>query len=175
MPPSAGASCSCCAASCPTKRSSRLRHADREIFVTLARKLARFAQDFSERIRRCPPCPARCLSDRAQDNWEALFAIAECAGPKWVEYATDAALKLSNDSAASASRGNELLADIKAVFERQDGYAHQHRRSARSPDPGRYRGAVGDLQPRQAARRHVSWLACLNPTAFIRRRLGSAR
>jgi putative DNA primase/helicase len=33
-------------------------------------------------------------------------------------YATDAALKLSNDSAASASRGNELLADIKAVFER---------------------------------------------------------
>ena len=103
----------------PHEKVGRLRHADREIFVTLARKLARFAQDFSERIRQSRPALPDVLSDRAQDNWEALFAIAECAGPKWVEYATDAALKLSNESAASTSRGNELLADIKAVFERK--------------------------------------------------------
>ncbi len=57
--------------------------------------------------------------DRSQDNWEALFAIADCAGPRWREYAEDAALKLSTEFDGSASKGNELLADIKAVFERK--------------------------------------------------------
>lgn len=103
----------------PHEKVERLRHADRRVFEVLASKLARFALDYSDRVRDARPVLPDPLSDRAQDNWEALFAIAECAGPKWVEYATDAALKLSNDSAASASRGNELLADIKAVFERK--------------------------------------------------------
>lgn len=103
----------------PHEKVARLRHADRETFVTLARKLARFAQDFSERIRQSRPALPDVLSDRAQDNWEALFAIAECAGPRWREYAEDAALKLSARSDDSASKGNELLADIKAVFERK--------------------------------------------------------
>lgn len=97
----------------------RLRHADNEIFEQLASKLARFALDYSARIRESRPALPDALSDRAQDNWDALFAIAECAGPTWVEFATSAALKLSNESEASASRGNELLADIKAAFERK--------------------------------------------------------
>jgi putative DNA primase/helicase len=103
----------------PHEKVERLRHADRRVYEVLASKLARFALDYSDRVREARPVLPDALSDRAQDNWEALFAIADCAGPRWREYAEDAALKLSNDSAASASRGNELLADIKAVFERQ--------------------------------------------------------
>ena len=103
----------------PHEKVGRLRHADREIFVTLARKLARFAQDFSERIRQSRPALPDALSDRDQDNWEALFAIAEWAGPRWLGYAADAALKLSAETDGSTSRGNELLADIKVVFERK--------------------------------------------------------
>ena len=104
----------------PHEKVGRLRHADREVFVTLARKLARFAQDFSERIRQSRPALPDALSDRDQDNWEALFAIADCAGPRWREYAEDAALKLSAETDGSASKGNELLADIKVVFERKE-------------------------------------------------------
>jgi putative DNA primase/helicase len=103
----------------PHERVERLRHADRRAFEEIASKLARFAKDNSYGVRDARPVLPDALSDRAQDNWEALFAIAECAGPKWVEYATNAALMLSNESAAFASRGNELLTDIKAVFDRK--------------------------------------------------------
>lgn len=101
----------------PDEKVERLRHADRRAFEVVASKLARFALDYSARIRESRPALPDALSDRAQDNWDALFAIAECAGPTWVEFATSAALKLSHESETSASRGNELLADIKAVFE----------------------------------------------------------
>jgi putative DNA primase/helicase len=57
------------------------------------------------------------LSDRAQDNWEPLLAIAEYAGPEWLQRAANAARTLSNASDAAASTGNELLADIREVFE----------------------------------------------------------
>jgi hypothetical protein len=47
------------------------------------------------------------------------MAIAGCAGSKWVQRATAAALKLSSDSESTVSIGNELLADIRYVFESQ--------------------------------------------------------
>jgi len=94
----------------------RLRHADRDVFEILASKLARFASDFSQQVRAARPTFPENLSDRTEDNWEPLFAIAQCAGPAWVERATAAALKLSADSESSASTGNELLADIEDVF-----------------------------------------------------------
>jgi Protein of unknown function (DUF3631) len=49
------------------------------------------------------------LSDRARDNWEPLLAIAECAGPVWVQRATAAALKLSAASESTASTGNRRV------------------------------------------------------------------
>ncbi len=94
----------------------RLRHADRGAFEVLASKLARFAKDYSQQVRTARPSLPEKLSDRTQDNWEPLFAIAQCAGPAWVERTTAAALKLSAHSEASASTGNELLADIEDIF-----------------------------------------------------------
>lgn len=87
------------------------------LFDRLASKLARFAADYSDTVRLARPALPDSLSDRAQDNWEPLLSIAECAGADWVKRATDAALQLSGVADASQSAGNELLADIQHVFE----------------------------------------------------------
>lgn len=100
----------------PHESVSRFRHADSEMFEVIACKLARFALDYSKQVRLARPTLPDELSDRAQDNWEPLLAIAGCAGPAWVQRATVAALKLSSGSEASVSTGNELLADIQEVF-----------------------------------------------------------
>ena len=57
------------------------------------------------------------LSDRQQDNWEPLFAIAECVSSEWLVRANAAALKLSANAEPAVSINNELLGDIQQVFE----------------------------------------------------------
>ncbi len=100
----------------PHEKVERLRHADKDVFDAIASKLARFAEDYSQQVRLARPVLPDELSDRAQDNWEPLLAIAGCAGPEWVQRATAAALMLSGASEESVSTGNELLADIQHVF-----------------------------------------------------------
>lgn len=96
---------------------SRLRHADRDLFSVMAEKLARFAADYSQQVRQARPLLPDALSDRDQDNWEPLLAIASCAGDEWIGRATAAALKLSGACEKTVSTGNELLQDIQHVFE----------------------------------------------------------
>ena len=100
----------------PHETVSRLRHADRRIFTDVAARLARFADDYSQSVRKAQPKLPDQLSDRAQDNWEPLLAIAECAGSDWLQRATAAALKLSNTGEEAVSTSNELLSDIQQVF-----------------------------------------------------------
>ena len=58
------------------------------------------------------------LSDRAQDTWEPLMAIADLAGGVWPERAREAAVALASQSATDAdSLGVRLLRDIKDIFE----------------------------------------------------------
>ncbi len=97
---------------------SRLRHADPDLFTNITSKLARFALDYSEQVRTARPFLPEALSDREQDNWDGMLAIASIAGNEWTQKAIDAALKLSassNDKSVSA--GNELLSDIRDTFE----------------------------------------------------------
>lgn len=101
----------------PHEKVERLRHADRSVLGEITSKLTRFTQDYSQRIKLARPVLPDELSDRDQDNWEPLFAIAECAGPEWLQRATGAALKLSSTNEASVSIGNQLLADIQHIFE----------------------------------------------------------
>lgn len=100
----------------PHEEVSRLRHADRTRFQDLATCLVQFGAAFGERIKAARPKLPEQLSDRAQDNWDALFAIAECAGPVWRERAVKAALALYKDEQAAGETGNELLEDIRNVF-----------------------------------------------------------
>jgi len=95
----------------------RLRHADNDVFTGIAAKLARFAVDCSQQVRATRPALPDALSDRDQDNWEPLLAIASCAGAEWTARATAAALTLSGSGEKTVSTGNELLADIQHVFE----------------------------------------------------------
>jgi putative DNA primase/helicase len=101
----------------PHESTARLRHAESGLFEVITSKLARFANDYSQQVQMARPVLPEELSDRAQDNWEPLLAIAECAGTEWVQRATAAALKLSSASESSVSTGNELLADIQEVFQ----------------------------------------------------------
>jgi hypothetical protein len=47
----------------------------------------------------------KALNDRAADNWEPLFAIADLAGDEWPRLARTAAVKLSADSEVGAESG----------------------------------------------------------------------
>lgn len=100
----------------PHEKVDRLRNATPGLFDTLKAKLARFVTDYSEQVRNARPTLPDALSDRAQDNWEPLLAIAGCAGPVWIDRATKAALKLSGAGEKTVSTANGLLADIQHVF-----------------------------------------------------------
>ena len=100
----------------PHESVSRLRHADRNSFGEITSKLARFAEDYAQRVKLARPELPESLGDRDQDNWEPLLAIAGCAGDVWIKRATDAALKLSNSGENALSTGSQLLADIKDYF-----------------------------------------------------------
>lgn len=99
--------------------AERLRHVDPEIFRILAKKLSRFSQDYSDKVRHAKPTLPDTLNDRAQDNWEPLFAIAEIAGDEWLQLARTAALKISLNSDQSESIGVQLLFDIQEIYEPQ--------------------------------------------------------
>ena len=101
----------------PNEKVERIRHADHGHFRQIQSMLARFAIDYGQQVNQARPDLPEKLSDRAQDNWEPLLAIAECAGPEWVERARAAALMLSHVNGSSVSISNELLADIQQVFE----------------------------------------------------------
>jgi len=93
-----------------------LRHADPDHFTTLARKLARLAEDNGPALRSARPQIPESLNDRAQDNWEPLFAIAELAGEEWVQAARNAAVLAADDDDES-DIPIMLLRDIQAVFD----------------------------------------------------------
>ena len=104
----------------PGEKVGRLRYAEQGLFEELASKLARFGENYQDDVRRARPILPNELSDRAQDNWEPLLAIAGCAGDEWIRRATKAALLLSGESDTSQSVANELLADIHHAFDRKN-------------------------------------------------------
>lgn len=101
----------------PHEKVDRIRYAEPGLFDDLRSKLARFADDNSERVRLARPDLPTSLNDRAQDNWEPLLAIAKVAGVDWFKIGTAAALKLSGGESLSLSIGTELLSDIQEIFE----------------------------------------------------------
>lgn len=99
--------------------TSHLRHSDPAVWERLRRRIARFADDSSTAIGAARPAIIQGLNDRANDCWEPLLAIADAAGGEWPRMARQAAVVLHGLEGESPSVGVELLADIKAVFERK--------------------------------------------------------
>ena len=73
---------------------------------------------YADDLRRARPKPPDGLSDRAEDIWEPLLAIAELAGDEWRKRADEAARYLA---ARARDRNDdlviELLRDIRTTFD----------------------------------------------------------
>ena len=107
-----------------TEKVERLR-ADRLAWATeLKSKCARWAVDHLEQLRDADPHMPDALDDRAQDNWRPLVAIAEQVGECWPQMARAAAVAISAPrKAEKASRGVQLLQDIRLVFDQEQASA----------------------------------------------------
>ena len=102
----------------PHEARQRLRHADPLEFEQIRQQLARWSQDNFDQIKQARPELPDALNDRAQDNWESLLAIADLLGDEWAKKARHAAMSISGIEQNTPSINEELLGDIKAVFDR---------------------------------------------------------
>ena len=91
----------------------------RALCEPLRRQAARWAVDHREALSKAEPALPDALTDRAQDNWEPLIAIADEVGGSWPQAARGAALLLSNGAAQQESTGIDLLMDIKSIFDEE--------------------------------------------------------
>lgn len=103
----------------PHETTEKLRRTDPAVFLRLRRKLCRLAEDAAESIRTATPEEVPGLtSDRAQDNWEPLLAIADYAAGHWPTTARNTAVALQGaDEADSIGLNEMLLRDIRTVFQ----------------------------------------------------------
>ena len=60
------------------------------------------------------------FNHRGRDAWRSLFGIATHAGPEWLKRAQSAAAFITNKAGVSLSPAEELLHDIRTVFDNPD-------------------------------------------------------
>ena len=96
----------------------RRRHVEPELTI-LRRKCVQWAQDNAEYIEAAEPDLPEQLHDRAADNWEPLFAIADQVSGKWPKLARLIACELTSTEIADDTIDVQLLADIRGVFGNQ--------------------------------------------------------
>jgi hypothetical protein len=99
------------------KKVRRLRRRDAGPLKQLAQKCARWAADNLYELEDAVPDMPRGLNDRASDAWELCVAIADLAGETWSRQARKAALEISGDGIEITSVGEQLLSDIRDIFE----------------------------------------------------------
>ena len=84
-------------------------------FEKLRGRLLRWAEDNKAKIATCDPKLPALLNDRAADNWFPLLAIAQTAGPDWVDLATKAIAGLGADDDED-SLVTVLLVSLQKLF-----------------------------------------------------------
>ncbi|NYE27313.1 hypothetical protein HDE78_000238 [Rhodanobacter sp. K2T2] len=103
----------------PGESVHNIRLSDRQIWMSLQSRMARWADDNRDCISCARPLFAHGLNDRAQDCWEPLLAIADICAGEWPGKARAAALALHGVEEETPSIGAELLRDVTAVFDRR--------------------------------------------------------
>jgi hypothetical protein len=94
----------------------RQRDAD-EVGHPLYELVRSWAEYHTPELTEMRPSPPDGLSDRAEDAWEPLLAIADRAGGDWPERARRTAITLSGlEAQDDESAGVRLLADVRAIF-----------------------------------------------------------
>ena len=91
----------------------RLRSADPEVFKGLRSQILKFVLENKETLAKGWDEMPEELSDRQQDNWEPLLAIAHCLGEKWYRKACEAAVQNYEETSPPKSSSNQLLEDIR--------------------------------------------------------------
>jgi putative DNA primase/helicase len=82
----------------------------------LRRKIARLANDIRDRVKTFEESDL--LGNRADDNWNPLFAIADTAGDLWIKDATRAAKQMSRkDAQDTKSFGRYLLESLDRIIQ----------------------------------------------------------
>jgi len=85
--------------------------------VALRGRIAAWAGNHVEDLKRRHPAVIEEISDRAFDGWEPLLAIAEATGGEWAAKARIAAIRLSGSVAIEDdSAGVQALADCRRGF-----------------------------------------------------------
>jgi uncharacterized protein DUF3631 len=98
------------------EKVANFRHAIRdERFLTLRRKLARWAADNMAALANADPVMPEGFSDRLEMNYELLFAIADRAGGDWPKRARAAATKIARER-DEPSQGKRLLAALRDLL-----------------------------------------------------------
>ncbi|MBF0503307.1 MAG: DUF3631 domain-containing protein, partial [Candidatus Riflebacteria bacterium] len=96
----------------PGEKAEKVRHADPAPFVELKRKLKRWASDNGHKFGKMRPDMAG-LTNRNEDNYEHLFAIADLAGGSWP---TLVRKSTEEKGADPLTIDEELLQDVLLVF-----------------------------------------------------------
>jgi Protein of unknown function (DUF3631) len=94
----------------------RQRDAD-DVGHPLYESVRSWAEHHAPALTEMRPSPPDGLSDRAEDAWEPLLAIADRVGADWPQRARAAAVALSGlEARDDESAGVRLLSDIRAIF-----------------------------------------------------------
>ena len=99
----------------PHEKVDDFRHVDDGDFITLRRKLVRWAADNLAALKEARPVIPPGFNNRLRMNWELQFAIADLAGGDWPKLARRAAIKLALGR-REPSEGKRLLAAFRDLF-----------------------------------------------------------
>lgn len=103
----------------PHEKKQRIKELPKATTETIKAKLARWADDNMDRVATAKPAIPESIYNREFDTWEILFQIADTLGGNWLQLTTNACLAITQTDSKEPSENEELLADIKAIFEGQ--------------------------------------------------------
>ena len=96
-------------------KTEKLKKKHYQEFEDLRRKISRLSDDIRDRVK---VFESELLSNRAGDNWQPLFAIADAAGEQWLKETEKAAQRMSRkDAKESKSFGHYLLESIARIIQ----------------------------------------------------------
>ncbi len=139
----------------PNERVVDIRDADNdEAFPTLRSKLLRCSSDNLATLKKARPAMPTGYTNRLEDNFTLLFAIADLAGGDWPKKARAAALKLT--PAEAASLGERLLAAFRDLFIKHGNKLPSERipkllETSKDPEWADYRGQGHTITQHQIA------------------------
>lgn len=99
------------------EKKQRIRVLPKEVTDTIKAKLSRWTSDNKNDIATIKPQLPESIYNREFDTWEILFQIADTLGNDWLERITVACLTITGNEPAEPSLNEQLLTDIKAIFE----------------------------------------------------------